>query len=175
MSCELSQTIKPKLASNNTTDFAAGAAGCVSAAPAQLDSRTQRAARPMEVDVGSDDGAGPSGDGFTAGSTDGGFKINIKNWHGVASWTWTTEDDLCGICHMALDGSAPGAPGPGDDSPVVWGRCTHYFHVHCIETWLNNKNTCPICRGKWVLANAPRPPPATPGNRSAAAPAPAAT
>ena len=127
----------------------------------------------MEVDVGSDDGAGPSGDGFTAGSTDGGFKINIKNWHGVASWTWTTEDDLCGICHMALDGSAPGAPGPGDDSPVVWGRCTHYFHVHCIETWLNNKNTCPICRGKWVLANAPRPPPATPGNRSAAAPAPA--
>ena len=129
----------------------------------------------MEVDVGSDDGAGPSGDGFTAGSTDGGFKINIKNWHGVASWTWTTEDDLCGIWHMALDGSAPGAPGPGDDSPVVWGRCTHYFHVHCIETWLNNKNTCPICRGKWVLANAPRPPPATPGNRSAAAPAPAAT
>ena len=126
----------------------------------------------MEVDVGSDDGAGPSGDGFTAGSTDGGFKINIKNWHGVASWTWTTEDDLCGICHMALDGSAPGAPGPGDDSPVVWGRCTHYFHVHCIETWLNNKNTCPICRGKWVLANAPRPPPATPGNRSAAAPGP---
>ena len=38
----------------------------------------------MEVDVGSDDGAGPSGDGFTAGSTDGGFKINIKNWHGVS-------------------------------------------------------------------------------------------
>eukprot|EP00964_Phaeocystis_antarctica_P049689 scaffold28799_cov62-Phaeocystis_antarctica.AAC.1 len=23
---------------------------------------------------------------------------------------------------MALDGCAPGAPGPGDDSPVVWGR-----------------------------------------------------
>ena len=104
----------------------------------------------MEVDVGSDDGAGPSGDGFTAGSTDGGFKINIKNWHGVASWTWTTEDDLCGICHMALDGSAPGAPGPGDDSPVVWGKCGHAFHLQCITKWLGAQGAeqpkCPICR-----------------------------
>ena len=50
------------------------------------------------------------------------MKVHIKNWHAVASWTWTTEDDVCGICHMALDGCAPGAVGPGDDSPVVWGR-----------------------------------------------------
>ena len=50
------------------------------------------------------------------------MKVTIKNWHAVASWTWTTEDDVCGICHMPLDGCAPGATGPGDDSPVVWGR-----------------------------------------------------
>ena len=50
------------------------------------------------------------------------MKCEIKNWHAVASWTWTTEDDVCGICHMPLDGCAPGAAGPGDDSPVVWGR-----------------------------------------------------
>lgn len=77
------------------------------------------------------------------------MKVEIKNWHGVAlfadaptlpslcrhdpssrlpgvaavaSWTWTSEDDVCGICHMPLDGCAPGAIGPGDDSPVVWGR-----------------------------------------------------
>ena len=52
----------------------------------------------------------------------GAMKCEIKNWHAVASWTWTTEDDVCGICHMPLDGCAPGAAGPGDDSPVVWGR-----------------------------------------------------
>eukprot|EP00962_Isochrysis_galbana_P008718 scaffold2426_cov84-Isochrysis_galbana.AAC.3 len=52
----------------------------------------------------------------------GGMEVKIKAWHAVASWTWTTEDDVCGICHMQLDGCAPGAPGPGDDSPVVWGR-----------------------------------------------------
>ena len=57
------------------------------------------------------------------------MKVTIKNWHAVASWTWTTEDDVCGICHMPLDGCAPGAAGPGDDSPVVWGR-VRLRHCH---------------------------------------------
>ena len=119
--------------------------------------------------------------------------MDIKNWHAVATWTWTTEDDVCGICHMPLDGCAPGAAGPGDDSAVVWGRvrrlrtrptagpqrslarlrsqCTHYFHIMCINTWLHNKNSCPICRRKWEFASAPKPAPATPGRvRTAAVP-----
>ena len=50
------------------------------------------------------------------------MKVTIKNWHAVACWTWTTEEDLCGICHQALDDSAPGAAGPGDESTVVWGK-----------------------------------------------------
>jgi hypothetical protein len=33
----------------------------------------------------------------------------------------------------------------------------------CINTWLHNKNTCPICRRKWEFASAPKPAPATPG------------
>ena len=57
------------------------------------------------------------------------MKVTVKNWHAVASWTWTTEDDVCGICHMPLDCCAPGAAGPGDDSPVVWGR------VRCRSTY----------------------------------------
>ena len=104
---------------------------------------------------------------------------------------------LCTLADMPLDGCAPGAAGPGDDSPVVWGRvrsfslararahdaspavaprhsqsccavltqCSHYFHLMCITTWLHNKNTCPICRRKWEFASAPKPAPATPGNR----------
>ena len=60
------------------------------------------------------------------------MKCEIKNWHAVASWTWTTEDDVCGICHMPLDGCAPGAAGPGDDSPVVWGRVRA---LACTREW----------------------------------------
>ena len=32
----------------------------------------------------------------------GRMKVTIKNWHAVASWTWTTEDDVCGICRAWL-------------------------------------------------------------------------
>ena len=123
-------------------------------------------------------------------SRDEGDDDELAPWHAVASWTWTTEDNVCGICHMPTDGCAPGAAGPGDDSPVVWGRvraasacqavirrsrqrrapsqCTHYFHLMCITTWLHNKNTCPVCRRKWEFASAPKPAPATPGARRAA-------
>merc|ERR1712138_235968 len=26
--------------------------------------------------------------------------------------------------------------------------CNHYFHQHCINIWLENHNTCPMCRGE---------------------------
>lgn len=25
-------------------------------------------------------------------------------------------------------------------------NCTHEFHIYCIEQWLSNETTCPICR-----------------------------
>lgn len=34
----------------------------------------------------------------------------------------------------------------GDDCPVVWGKCTHPFHLACIEEWLKDNKTCPMCR-----------------------------
>jgi anaphase-promoting complex subunit 11 len=86
------------------------------------------------------------------------LKVTIKSWHAVASWTWAAEDDVCGICHTPLDGCAPGAPGPGDDSPVVWGKCAHSFHLLCISTWLQTKNSCPICRRNWEFAPSAPPP-----------------
>ncbi|KAJ1628906.1 hypothetical protein T492DRAFT_566334, partial [Pavlovales sp. CCMP2436] len=80
------------------------------------------------------------------------LKVTVKSWTTVAWWTWGADEDvdaLCGICAQALDGCASGAPGPGDDSPVAWGKCEHFFHLLCISTWLNSKNSCPICRRNW--------------------------
>jgi transcriptional regulator with XRE-family HTH domain len=28
--------------------------------------------------------------------------------------------------------------------------CSHNFHINCIETWLSNNTSCPICRYKLI-------------------------
>ena len=79
------------------------------------------------------------------------FKI-LSGWNGVASWKWIANDDTCGICRVAFDGCCPDCKLPGDDCPLVWGACTHCFHIHCIMKWLNAQQVqhlCPMCRQDW--------------------------
>ncbi|KAM7449634.1 Anaphase promoting complex subunit 11 [Porites harrisoni] len=73
-------------------------------------------------------------------------------WIGVATWRWVANDENCGICRMAFDGCCPDCKIPGDDCPLVWGRCSHVFHMHCILKWLNSQlhqQLCPMCRQEW--------------------------
>uniref|UniRef100_A0A803KN74 Anaphase-promoting complex subunit 11 RING-H2 finger domain-containing protein n=1 Tax=Chenopodium quinoa TaxID=63459 RepID=A0A803KN74_CHEQI len=46
------------------------------------------------------------------------MKVNILQWHAVASWTWDAQDETCGICRMAFDGCCPDCKLPGDDCPL---------------------------------------------------------
>lgn len=32
---------------------------------------------------------------------------------------------------------------------LISGKCKHYFHLHCIERWLSNRNVCPLCNREW--------------------------
>ncbi|KAK7501653.1 hypothetical protein BaRGS_00007084 [Batillaria attramentaria] len=73
-------------------------------------------------------------------------------WTAVATWRWVANDDNCGICRMPFDGCCPDCKLPGDDCPLVWGQCSHCFHIHCIVKWLNSQQVhqpCPMCRQEW--------------------------
>jgi anaphase-promoting complex subunit 11 len=82
------------------------------------------------------------------------LRLKIRRFHAVAKWTWNVgddEEDVCIVCQSAFEGVAPGVKFPGDECPVVWGKCGHAFHLQCVTAWLSsqNNNTCPICRQDW--------------------------
>lgn len=35
------------------------------------------------------------------------WKVEIKEYHAVANWTWDAGDDVCSICRMPFDGCPP--------------------------------------------------------------------
>ncbi len=45
----------------------------------------------------------------------------------------------CPTCYVALENGLEGVP----------GGCAHRFCVECIQGWLRNSNTCPICRNRF--------------------------
>jgi anaphase-promoting complex subunit 11 len=78
------------------------------------------------------------------------MKVKIVSYHAVAAWRWDLpDDDLCGICRVQFDGTCPKCKFPGDDCPIIMGACGHSFHMHCLDTWINQESSqgkCPMCR-----------------------------
>ncbi|KAH8925900.1 RING/U-box [Atractiella rhizophila] len=107
------------------------------------------------------------------------MKVKIKAYHPIAVWSWNLkqnqplnaqatgneaedgddeEEDVCGICRIAFDGCCSDCKVPGDDCPLIWGECTHVFHMHCLLKWLNSpnsKNQCPMDRRPWSTSSFP--------------------
>ncbi|KAF8227817.1 RING/U-box [Tricholoma matsutake] len=94
------------------------------------------------------------------------MKVNVKYWHAVAHWRWDTgsteqddtdnEGDVCGICRVPYEGCCPSCKMPGDDCPLIWGECTHVFHMHCLLKWIGtaaSKQQCPMDRRTWGMSS----------------------
>ena len=47
------------------------------------------------------------------------------------------ESSLCSICHHNIE-----------DNEIIRkiNHCGHFFHIKCLETWLGEHNSCPLCR-----------------------------
>ncbi|KAF8717614.1 hypothetical protein AX14_012098 [Amanita brunnescens Koide BX004] len=101
------------------------------------------------------------------------MKVIVKHWNAVAQWRWDVgkeadsanvnkgnpedeeEGDVCGICRVPFEGCCPSCKMPGDDCPLIWGECTHIFHMHCLLKWIGtaaSKQQCPMDRRPWVTA-----------------------
>lgn len=50
-------------------------------------------------------------------------------------------DEECFICFESLS---------GETLVQCITTCKNYFHDECLKIWLNNNNTCPLCRAQWV-------------------------
>lgn len=47
------------------------------------------------------------------------MKVTITKWNAVATWRWDIpDDDVCGICQVAFDGTCPTCKYPGDGCPL---------------------------------------------------------
>ncbi|KAJ3993289.1 anaphase-promoting complex subunit 11 RING-H2 finger-domain-containing protein [Lentinula boryana] len=93
------------------------------------------------------------------------MKVEVKRWHAVAQWRWDTgvlsedpgkgdddEGEVCGICRVPFEGCCPVCKVPGDDCPLIWGECSHVFHMHCLLKWIGtqaSKQQCPMDRRPW--------------------------
>lgn len=106
---------------------------------------------PLRERESNSDEAEPKASLMQSSSQATGLKVRIKSWRAVAAWHWMANDDSCGICRMPFDACCSDCKLPGDDCPLVWGQCSHCFHIHCIMKWLNTQaqQQCPMCRQEW--------------------------
>lgn len=85
----------------------------------------------------------------TESAADDGSTISSSRQRMSVDFPPDEEEEVCTICQSAFEGIAPGTKFPGDECPVVWGKCGHSFHLSCVSTWLGDKTTCPYCRAEW--------------------------
>lgn len=82
-------------------------------------------------------------------------RFTVSKWNAVAAWAWDIEMETCAICRNHLMDACimcqslePDAEKPANCS-VAWGTCNHAFHLHCIATWLNTREVCPLDNKVW--------------------------
>jgi hypothetical protein len=67
-----------------------------------------------------------------------GLTLNEMNEHTTIEMFVPQEEEVvCGICQNCIN-----------ENTIIrrMNVCSHRFHISCIDQWLNNNNSCPICR-----------------------------
>ena len=68
------------------------------------------------------------------------WQLEAQRWiDALPTETWDAEpndEDKCAVCYMGFE--------RGQELRVL--RCSHKFHTECVDAWLRNKPTCPMCK-----------------------------
>eukprot|EP00475_Leptophrys_vorax_P028823 TRINITY_DN4194_c0_g1_i1.p1 TRINITY_DN4194_c0_g1~~TRINITY_DN4194_c0_g1_i1.p1 ORF type:complete len:149 (-),score=26.38 TRINITY_DN4194_c0_g1_i1:3-398(-) len=99
--------------------------------------------------------------------------VKVQKWNAVANWSWTPSVETCAICKnnfMSLciaceadeekirlekasrtDHSSTTTTSPVSNvCDLVWGKCNHCFHRHCMNKLLQGRgNHCPLDMQEW--------------------------
>lgn len=81
-------------------------------------------------------------------------RFEVKKWTAVAFWSWDQSNETCAICRNHLMEPCIDCAATGKDRsncPRAVGMCNHSFHLHCIDTWIKTRNSCPLDSSDWSL------------------------
>jgi RING-box protein 1 len=96
--------------------------------------------------------AGPAAGGAGSGAG-GALKFVVTKFAPVYLATWQGEQDTCTICRSLFVSPCVNCEvnGATEACPYQEGQCGHMFHMHCIERWLVQDKTCPLCHCQWSV------------------------
>mmetsp|Transcript_26546 Transcript_26546/g.62312 ORF Transcript_26546/g.62312 Transcript_26546/m.62312 type:complete len:116 (-) Transcript_26546:36-383(-) len=82
--------------------------------------------------------------------------LKIDEWRLVAMWSWDVVNETCAVCRFPITDLCiecnAGSHGANPECAIAWGGCSHQFHSHCIQNWLEKRNTCPVDNNPWEWA-----------------------
>ncbi|OHT10959.1 RING finger [Tritrichomonas foetus] len=96
---------------------------------------------------------GATGAGGAPGAATGKTKFIISKFSPTYLSSWQSDQDTCTICRSLFIAPCVNCEVNGETEacPIQEGCCGHMFHMHCIERWLTQDPTCPLCHEKWEV------------------------
>ena len=82
------------------------------------------------------------------------FDLQINKWTAVATWHYSVEDNICGVCRNVFEKMCHKCTQAENVCPILTGKCNHSFHRHCLDDWLRSsysRGLCPLCRQQWAI------------------------
>ena len=80
-----------------------------------------------------------------------GFEIEIEKFNINSNYELILNCDTCSICRNLLTENCIECNSDVKDCYSIIVKCNHLYHNHCINKWIKNKKTCPLCNKYFAI------------------------